>query len=108
MKVTCVFGKEKTLSSVPPMHACTVIRKDHRLLYGSILLGNKSHFLRNLRVCARTRHYMIVRCFYLLKIKEIKKNMVLVTIIEGPTGIPVKLEPKIPRVQARLPDIIPP
>ena len=50
----------------------------------------------------------MVRCFYLLKIKEAKKNKVLVMIIKGPTGIPVTLDTKIPSKQARLPEIIPP
>jgi len=46
---------------------------------------------------------------HLLKINEIRKKKVLVMMIKGPTGIPVKkVEPKIPRAQARLPEIIPP
>jgi len=45
---------------------------------------------------------------YLLKIKDIEKNKAFVMIIKGPTGISMKFEPKIPREQARLPEIIPP
>lgn len=46
--------------------------------------------------------------FYLLKIKEIKKNDALEIIIKGPAGIPVNLKPIIPKMQDKLPSIIPP
>ena len=51
--------------------------------------------------------FMIIGYFYFLKIKEIKKNKALVMIIKGPAEMPVRLKPKTPRAQARLPDTSP-